>query len=293
MIAVDWGGSSVRAYRLSSQGTILERRTSSAGVFESSSRPFEATLESLIGDWLAAGDSSVVMSGMIGSRRGWIEVPYQACPARLDDLAAGRREVRWATHRAWIMPGLACRSATGAPDVMRGEETQVAGVLGGLPDPAVICLPGTHTKWVDYADGTIRGFRTAPTGEIYRLLAEKSSLVTMPPEGPIDPVWFAAGLGRSDDAGGLLQHLFGVRAAQMIGDLGEQHAASVLSGILIGHDVREEARPGQLVHLLGDPSLTDLYRVALERRGVRCVLLDPDAAAYGLFALSRAIEATA
>lgn len=293
MIAVDWGGSSLRAYRLSDQGTILERRASPAGVFESSSRPFERALEALIGDWLAAGDASVVMSGMIGSRRGWIEVPYRACPARLDDLAAGRREVRWGGRRAWIIPGLACRSATGAPDVMRGEETQVVGALGELPDPAVICLPGTHTKWVDYTGGTIRGFRTAPTGEIYRLLAEQSSLVGAPATGPVDPVWFAAGLARSDEAGGLLQHLFGVRAAQMTGDLAEDQAASFLSGVLIGHDVREEARPEQPVHLLGDPALTDLYRIALDRRDVRCVLLDPDAAAYGLFALSRAIEAAA
>ena len=289
MIAVDWGSSAVRAYRLSDSGSILERRTSSAGVFDAGERPFHILLEELVGDWLVVGEAPVVMSGMIGSRRGWAEVPYRRCPARLSDLATGCLEVRWESRRAWIVPGLECRSAAGAPDVMRGEETQVLGSAGGLPDSSLLCLPGTHTKWAEYANGAIQRFRTSPTGELYRLLVTQSSLITRRTDGAIDPAGFAAGVERAAEPGGLLHHLFGVRAAQMTGDLSEEAAASFLSGVLIGHEVNDLALAGRPVHLLGAAPLTALYRAALERRGVECIGLDPDAAAAGLFLIGSAI----
>lgn len=294
MIAIDWGGSSLRAYRMSDVGAIIERRNSPAGIFRPASRPFGACLDALVGDWFDGGEAEVVMSGMIGSRNGWAEAPYLPCPARLADLATGGRDVEWGSRRAWIAPGLVCRAADGAADVMRGEEVQVLGLANQLPDSALICLPGTHTKWVEASGGTITGFRTAVTGELFGLLQAGSSLLAPPPDQrPIDPQWFAAGLERADRLGGILQHLFGVRAGQLVGDLSDTAAASFLSGILVGHDVANAPVEGCVVHLLGATELVSLYQVALARRGVAFRILDPDAAATGLFALARARTALA
>ncbi len=145
MIAVDWGTSSFRAYRLGPDGGVLERRSAPLGIMQVEGGRFAEALESQVGDWLAAGNAPVVMSGMIGSRQGWIEVPYASCPADAAQIAAGLREVRWDERRAWIAPGLSSRDAAGVPDVMRGEETQLLGVLDQLPGER-LDLPARHAQ---------------------------------------------------------------------------------------------------------------------------------------------------
>src|SRR5574341_2278641 len=140
---------------------------------------FAEALESQVGEWLAAGEKPVVMSGMIGSRQGWLEAPYANCPAGAAEIAAGMREVRWGGRRAWIVPGLSSRDSTGVPDVMRGEETQILGVLDQLPAAAWICLPGTHSKWVEVRGERIVRFSTHMTGEVFATLKEHSILGRM------------------------------------------------------------------------------------------------------------------
>ena len=110
MIAIDWGTSSFRAYRLAADGAIVDKRSSAMGILAVQDGKFAEALESQVGDWLQAGDAPVLMSGMIGSRQGWREAPYAACPAGLKEIAAGMVEVRWgAAHSAWIAPGLPFR----------------------------------------------------------------------------------------------------------------------------------------------------------------------------------------
>jgi len=191
----------------------------------------------------------------------------------------------------WIVPGLACRGAGGTPDVMRGEETQILGALAELPPKeAVLCLPGTHSKWVRLSRGRILDFATAMTGEVFAVLRRHSILGRlMPPESAPpaeDDSAFAAGLARAGEAGGLLHHLFGVRSAGLFGAIPEEGLAAYLSGILIGREIADLAPPGGLVHLIGAPALSALYARALEAAGHETRPLDPDCVARGLYLLS-------
>ena len=225
------------------------------------------------------------MSGMVGSRQGWAEVPYASCPAGAAEIASGLREVRWGDRRAWIAPGLSSRDAAGVPDVMRGEETQILGVLDELPASAWICLPGTHSKWVEVRDGMIVRFSTHMTGEVFAVLKTHSILGRMMRDEPTDLQWFAAGVRRAQDAGGLLHHLFGVRARGLFGEVPEEASASYLSGILVGHELVAARSAATAVFLLGAKPLVELYQHALRQFGRDATILDPDAVVRGLFQL--------
>jgi 2-dehydro-3-deoxygalactonokinase len=286
MIAVDWGTTSLRAYLLDDRGTLKDQRSSASGILSVRNGRFAETLEDMAGDWLAAGNTPVVMSGMIGSRQGWMEVPYVACPAGSAEIAAGMRKVSWSHGHAWIAPGLSCRDESGVPDVMRGEETQILGVLDALgPGAHTLCLPGTHSKWVEVRDGKITGFTTHMTGEAFAVLRTHSILGRMMAEGPPDAAGFEAGVRRSAEAGGLLHHLFGVRARGLFGELPETASASYLSGMLIGHEIRAAHGAARRVHLLCTAQLAQIYRRALSLLDVEPVVLDPDAVTRALYQL--------
>jgi 2-dehydro-3-deoxygalactonokinase len=291
VIAIDWGTSSLRAYRVAADGAVLDRRSAPLGIMQVEGDRFAQALESQIADWLAAGEAPLVMCGMIGSRQGWKEAPYVACPAGLEDIAQRLVEVTWgARRRAWLAPGLSSRDADGVPDAMRGEETQILGVLDELPHAAWICLPGTHSKWVEIRGGKIARFRTHMTGEVFAVMKAHSILGRMVPDAALDAHWFDAGVQRARAAGGLLHHLFGVRARGLFGELPDAGASSYLSGILIGHEllsIPDSAQGG--VYLLGSPELEQLYRRALEQLGRPSVALDPDAAVRGLVRLARSL----
>jgi len=288
MLAIDWGTSSFRAYRLDADGRVLEKRSAPLGILHVEQSKFADALESQIGDWLNADAGPVVMSGMIGSRQGWVEVPYASCPAGAKEIATGMREVSWGQRSAWIAPGLSTRDPSGTPDVMRGEETQIIGALDRLPTGSSwVCLPGTHSKWAEVRDAKILSFATHMTGEVFALMKAHSILGRMMSDGPTDPTWFEAGVRRAQDAGGLLHHLFGVRARGLFSELPNERAASYLSGILIGDELASIGNTQGLVHLLGDPSLVALYRRALESLARVAVVLDSDAAVRGLFTLAQ------
>jgi 2-dehydro-3-deoxygalactonokinase len=292
MIAVDWGTSSLRIYRLDESGAIRARREAPAGIMSVTGGAFAATLEAELGDWI--GDGPIVMSGMIGSRQGWREVPYAECPAGAAEIARLMQPIEWGDgRRAWIAPGLCCRDDAGVPDVMRGEETQIIGALAELPPgAATICLPGTHSKWVAWRDGGIAGFATAMTGEVFAVLRRHSILGRLMAQGgeAHDAEAFAAGLRRAREAGGLLHHLFGARTRGLFGELGETTLPSYLSGILIGHEIAALAPPGDRrggpVHLIGAAALVALYREALASSGREASIIDNDCVARGLFLLA-------
>ncbi len=288
MIAVDWGTSSFRAYRLDAEGRVCGTRSASAGIMAVAAGDFPRTLEEQLGDWL--DDSPIVMSGMIGSRQGWLEIPYADCPAGAAEIARGVRSVTWGSgRRAWIVPGLSCRNEAGVPDVMRGEETQLLGGLGDLPrGEATICLPGTHSKWVRLRDGQILSFATAMTGEAFAVLRRHSILGRLMPEGGDrdDETWFDAGVRRAGEAGGVLHHLFGVRARGLFGEVPAEALSSYLSGILIGREIADLAPATGMIHLIGAPHLSALYDRALRASGRTPRILDPDCVARGLFLLA-------
>ncbi|MBM3538738.1 MAG: 2-dehydro-3-deoxygalactonokinase [Alphaproteobacteria bacterium] len=286
MIAVDWGTSSLRAHRLGPDGKVLEKREAPLGILQIQGGDFAAALESQAGDWEAAGETTILMSGMIGSRQGWSEASYVECPAGAADLARRLHPVAWRGKTLRIVPGLVDRSG-GVPDVMRGEETQLVGALPALgPGRHTICLPGTHSKWVRVEDGRIAGFRTHMTGEVFAVLKQHSILGRLMSEGPDDDAAFGAGVDRAREAGGLLHHLFGARTRGLFDELPAASLSSYLSGLLIGHELAAEDARAATVHVLGAPHLARRYLQALERLGRSAAALDPDAAAAGLFRIA-------
>lgn len=293
MIAVDWGTSSLRAYLLDSDGTIVEKRAAALGIMQVADGAFSQALMSQIGPWLSRGESQVLMSGMIGARQGWVEAPYCECPAGFAQIARGLKAVTWDRHTAWIAPGVSGFDAAGVRDVMRGEELQILGAMESIPSQSgLICLPGTHSKWVRVEGGLITGFSTHMTGEVFSLLRQHSLLGRMMREGPTEESAFREGLSRATQSEGLLHHLFGVRAKGLFGELADTHAASYLSGLLIGHEMRAAlaASPARELLLLGSPELTHLYTLAAEHAGLSARTLDAEAVVRGLYLLSKEIS---
>lgn len=285
MIGVDWGTTRFRAFRIGRDGRIRDRRTSQRGIMNVPDGRFGETLREEIGPWLAGGEEHVLLSGMVGSRQGWKEAPYIPCPAGPADLAAGVTDIGFDWARVKLVPGVAGVDETGVAEVMRGEETQVMGVESLLRDGGIACLPGTHSKWVRVRDGRIIDFATHMTGETFAALRGHTILARMMRDGPADGAPFDAGITRSADAGGLLHHLFGVRAETLAGKLPETDAPAYLSGILIGHEVRAALKGHErtVIQVIGAPELTALYAKVIAVCGGFAERHDGEAAAMGLW----------
>ncbi len=285
MIGIDWGTTSFRAYRLRGP-EVLDRLALPLGILSVAAGGFERALQDAVAPWLTDGERRILMSGMVGSRQGWIEAPYLPCPAATADLARALLPVPFGPAEVLLVPGLSTADPAGVPEVMRGEEVQILGALGmasgGTPGNMMVCLPGSHSKWAQVADGRVKGFSTHLTGEAFAALRGHTILGRlMQADAPPDPEAFRRGVLRSADPGGLLHHLFGVRTLGLFTQLPEVAAASYLSGLLIGHEVRAAA-PASPVLLIGAGPLCDLYSRAITLCGGSTTLADADAAAHGL-----------
>ncbi len=287
MIGVDWGTSSLRAYRLAPDGTVRERREAERGIMTVPPGGFPAALREAVGDWIAAGEDRVLLCGMVGSRQGWVEAPYLACPAGAAEIAGATIRVPFEGARVRLVPGLTTCDPAGVPEVMRGEETKIIGLLGAIGEApeATLCLPGTHCKWVRIREGRVAGFATYMTGEVFAALSAHTILArTMDTEAPPHAGAFDRGMARARQKGGLLHHLFGVRTQALMGELPPEQGESYFSGLLIGHEVAAalEAGVAPPIHLAGTESLVALYARALGAFGIPHRIHDPDAAALGL-----------
>lgn len=263
-IAVDWGTSHLRAWLMRRDGSLLERRQSDAGMGTLDRDGFDPALRALVGDAMPA---PVLACGMVGSRQGWAEAPYATAPCAPPGVAQAV-QVPGADVR--ILPGV--KQARPA-DVMRGEETQIAGYLATHPGfDGVICLPGTHTKWVHVSAGEIVSFRTAMTGEMFALLSTQSVLRHSMGTG-WDAASFTAGVDQAlSRPEGLAASLFSLRAEGLLDGLNPDAARARLSGLLIGAELAA-MRPywlGQQVALIGAESLSRAYADALALQSVPC-----------------------
>jgi 2-dehydro-3-deoxygalactonokinase len=283
LIGLDWGTSNCRAFRIASDGAVQETRAAAKGILAVENGDFAAAFTALVGDWLDAHpEAPVLMSGMIGSRQGWVEAPYAELPADAAALAAALAPVPFAKRAVKIVPGLAGEALSGGRDVMRGEETQIIGALAALDGRSgVLCLPGTHSKWVAVECGRIMRFATFMTGEVYGVLREHSILGRLMEGDAHDPAAFADGIARGRGQGGLLHQLFAVRTDGLFGTKAPAGLASFLSGLLIGHEVRaaRAAMPTAQVVLVGAAALTTRYRAALAAESVGAVIVAGDEAA--------------
>ena len=285
LVLVDWGTSSLRVARASGSG--WDERSADQGILKVAPGAFEAVLRQLCGDWLDAPNSLCLMSGMVGSRQGWKEAPYCACPGGFSELA---QRLSWVLPgRIAVVPGMSCEH-DGVPDVMRGEEVQVFGALAQLGlHSATVVLPGTHSKWVQVRDGRIVDFQTFMTGEFYALLRQHSILArTMAAEdGELDRPAFEQGVQHALGSRSLLGSAFSARTLALFDRLGPNASPSYLSGLVIGEELRAQAPHSGPVVLMGSPTLTPRYQHALALRGLSAQAAPAQATWHGLTALAR------
>lgn len=294
LVAIDWGTSSLRGALLDAGGKVLEERSDARGILKVPQGGFPAVFEALFGDWMRLEDARCLISGMAGSKQGWVEAPYCACPA--GRVEAGRSiidiDVRPGS-RISIVPGLSDEH-DGVPDVMRGEEVQIFGAMALMNvDEGVFVLPGTHNKWATVKKGRVTGFRTFMTGEFYALLSQHSILArTLDADAPLDEAAFVQGVTRADNGQGLLHNAFGARTLALFERMATQELSSYLSGLLIGEELRTQSLQGAgEVVLIGSSALTQRYALALRATGTATRTLGAEATWAGLHALSGFLDA--
>jgi 2-dehydro-3-deoxygalactonokinase len=270
-IAVDWGTTNRRAYRLNAAGRCVDEFEDDKGILSVPSGGFPAAVAEVR---QRLGDHPLLLAGMVGSNRGWKEAGYVPVPAGIDDLV---KALVWAGEREALVPGVSTLKNDRA-DVMRGEEVQLLGaVCAGLCESdGLVCHPGTHNKWVTLRGGKINNFKTVMTGELFSLLREHSILADLL-DGPVevnDVFRSAARFAIFNEA--LPAELFSVRARVLLGQAKKEDAPSYASGLLIGTDVRIglSLPTSATVTVIGRPELTKLYAAAIHEASRDAVELD-------------------
>ncbi len=268
-IAADWGTSNLRVWAMTEDGQVLGARATDKGMGSLAPNQFEAALIEAAGDWLDTA-KLVVACGMVGSRQGWVEAPYQTVPCAVSPLEMARAPVARANLTVHVIPGI---RQTAPPDVMRGEETQIAGFLAQNPNwDGVICLPGTHTKWVQVSADEVVSFQTFMTGEMFALLSGQSVLRhSIAPSGWDECLFQMALSDALAKPEALAGRLFALRADQLVNGTDTTTLRARLSGLLIGAELAA-AKPywlGQRIALIGAESVAAPYATGLAAQGVQ------------------------
>ena len=281
-VAVDWGTSSFRGWLMSAGGEVLAESRGSEGMLHCSGTGFAPVLRDHLARLGAPEGIPVLICGMAGARQGWVEAPYLKTPTRLDALHEGAIRIDTAGDIR-ILPGLA-QARADRPDVMRGEETQLLGVTE--PDfTGLVCIPGTHSKWVTIEAGAVIEFSTYMTGELFSVISQHSILAHAldaghPQSAESQP--FRDGVAMAEAApAGLTASLFRLRAAQLLGFEQRSDGAARLSGLLIGAEIVDAVqRHGahRALRLIGAGGLGKLYEVALREAGFDVSVVDAEAA---------------
>jgi 2-dehydro-3-deoxygalactonokinase len=279
LVAVDWGTSSLRGALIDADGRVLEERSFARGILTVAAGQFPPVFERCFG----------------GSKQGWREAPYCACPAGFDDIAA---HLEWVEPgRIAIVPGLSV-DKDGVPDVMRGEETQVFGALQLLElANARLVLPGTHSKWVTVAKHRITDFSTWMTGEFYALLRQHSILARTLPNNDSDPEpdpgAFEQGVAHALRGQGLLHTAFSTRTLSLFNRMATDALPSYLSGLVIGEELKSQSlQRGDAVVVMGAEVLTARYQQALTQLGVSVQRVGAGATWRGLRAIADTLPRT-
>ena len=285
--AVDWGTTRFRGWLLDASGEVVAERRSDEGLLSLAPDRFAEVLEHHLETMGAHPSLPVVVCGMAGSRQGWIEAPYVPTPASIADIFTSAVPVPGIKRDVRMVPGVAQRDPA-RPDVMRGEETQLAGVAGFHDgNELLVCMPGTHSKWVELTGGAITRFSTWMTGELFSVLAGHSILrhaigaepAHVAPGDAVFGTWLDDGLTNPGDAA---SRLFRIRASTLLLDMRPAEAAAALSGLLIGSEVASAksmfGEQQKTVVLVVSGPLGDLYSEALSRAGFSAKLVDAETA---------------
>ena len=278
MLICDWGSTHLRAYRLGAKGEILARCESECGVKALAGKgadAFSAALSEAMESAGASTDCTVRISGMAGSKKGWVEVDYRPTPAGLEDMASNFISLPEFTD-ARLFGGLKHSNEDGSSDVMRGEEIQILGIIAKHQEARLICLPGTHSKWAHVSDGRITGFRTHMTGDLFHSLSKSSIFAEQVGSTEFHPEGFLQGCRMAQQGIGL-DDLFRLRTAYVFGDIQEEAFHSCLSGFLIANETRTQAPAGE-VFICGSNALTSCYALALEELSLSTTIIDSESA---------------
>ena len=295
-IGIDWGSTNARALLFAPDGRLMEERDEPLGIKQVSAGGHRAAFERLTFGWRERhGPIPALLSGMIGSRTGWREAPYVACPATLTEL---HRSLISAPdiENVFLVPGLSL--AGDRSDVMRGEELQLLGLGARAGNFDWVCIPGTHSKWIRAEWPVIREFHTAMTGEMFAAIAEHTLFAKLIPSATTAnaPAFvasaFDAGLARSASPHGLLNSLFGIRAEVLLDRAAPAEIADLISGLLIGTEIRHvlsQASAKSRIALLAAPGLQPRYLRALAFFDLVATAFDVrQISAHGFVALMRA-----
>ena len=292
LISVDWGTTNLRCTLLAADGSIAARREGGPGIQPPPPSGFAAVLAHETADWTPGPRPlPILMSGMIGSRQGWIEAPYLPCPAGAADLAANLTRIDAGSLGViHLVPGMATAPTGRPPEAMRGEETQIVGALTDQSPSSqggerLFVLPGTHSKWVSTSAGAITAFATYMTGEIFSALRHHTILGRLMPEGtaPFHAVAFKKGVTAGaveGHPGALLNRLFATRTLGLFDQLAAAALESYLSGILIGAELAAAASH-QSFTIIGNAQLSQRYGRAAEILELDANVAAPDCAARG------------
>lgn len=292
LIGIDWGTSSLRAFLIGAQGEVLDGVSSPKGIMQVAGGTFDAVFDQLVGPWVAKTTVPILASGMITSRNGWVETPYEQMPMDACSLArslvthqtAGGVEIHFVTG--------ATTEHAGGPDVMRGEETQIIGASAlGLSD-GVFVMPGTHSKWVHVSSGRIEDFSTYMTGEIFAALKGHTILGTLMESSGFNADGFEKGVSAGLDGGANLLHdLFHVRTLPLMGKIPKTDTADYLSGMLIGTEIAAAMRDVEIngkITIVGRSDLADRYEIALSAAGLESRRAPDDIVSKGHFLIAQA-----
>ncbi len=283
---IDWGSSSFRAYQFDQDGELVESLELPMGIKYCDQQGFEEVLFDAIGNWLQP-DDQILLSGMITSRNGWVESDYLPCPANLRHLVSHATSRIFRKVHCLFLPGV---SQYLPADIMRGEELQLLGVQSKTQHYLAV-VPGTHSKWIDIRDNTIRSFRTVATGEVYDVLMKHSLLGSFATGDDWDQDVFLEATESGYRSDTILSDLFLCRSAVVLNTLPEKHSSAYLSGLLIGREIREGMKlthdRDQDIVLIGSEKLTRKYQRVFECLGFSVVLENPESAARGFQQLMR------
>ncbi len=296
-VAVDWGTSSFRLWLIGEDGGVLAERRSGEGMTTAAQTGFAKVLQAHL-DAVSAPDTlPVIVCGMAGARQGWVEAGYIDAPTSLAAILTGAVSVPGQSRDVRILPGLAQRSQT-VPDVMRGEETQLLGAIAAdTRGEQLVCMPGTHSKWVRVLDGQVTGFSTFMTGELFDVITKHSILshaVAGAADVPADTKAFEAALKAAFGTPALVTNLlFTARSGQLLNGLTAAGAQALISGTLIGAEIAgalTSAGRNAAITLVASGRLQALYEDAFRTLSLNYKTIDADAAVRrGLSAAAEAI----
>ena len=280
-LAADWGTSYLRVWVIDKRGTVIERLKANCGMAHISYDQYEKEFLKLVEPLLSENElTKVICCGMAGSQQGWCETLYLQVPCKPHSVDHARQvKTMDARIQVYILPGI---KQISPPDVMRGEETQIKGFLSLNKDfDGIICLPGTHTKWVHVSAGELVSFQTFMTGEIFSLLSKQSVLKHNMNYDSWDSDIFLSSVGDSISQPAVFSSaLFSMRAQSLVSTGANKFAQnfSRLSGLLIGMEL-VASRPywlGQNVAVIGDTKIANAYFEALKGQGIHLMMANAE-----------------